>query len=167
MYFWKKRSLPLFIITLSRFQLLKCSQFWKVFKKTIRLSNQLYADRSSCPEAFYEKVVLRNFAKFTGKHVYQSLFFNNVAGLRSATLLKKRLWHRRFTVNFSKLLIIPFLTEHLRWLLLYIAFSLTQCINKKLLRQKILEVILSKMKQLEDLKVFKKAIKHQASILCL
>ena len=26
--------------------------------------------------------VLKNFAKFTGKHLCQSLFFNNVAGLR-------------------------------------------------------------------------------------
>ena len=28
-------------------------------------------------------------------------FFNKVAGLRSATLLKKRLWHRCFPVNFK------------------------------------------------------------------
>ena len=28
------------------------------------------------------KSVLRNFKKFTGKHLYQSLFFNKVAGLR-------------------------------------------------------------------------------------
>ena len=34
--------------------------------------------------------VLRNFAKFTGKHVLQSLFLNKVAGLRPANLLKKR-----------------------------------------------------------------------------
>ena len=27
------------------------------------------------------KVVLRNFAKFTGNHLYQSLFLNKVAGL--------------------------------------------------------------------------------------
>ena len=27
------------------------------------------------------KVVLRNFAKFTGKHLCQSFFFNHVAGL--------------------------------------------------------------------------------------
>ena len=27
-----------------------------------------------------EKCVLRNFAKFTGKHLCQSLFFNKVAG---------------------------------------------------------------------------------------
>ena len=35
--------------------------------------------------------VLRNFTKFTGKHLCQSLFFNKVAGLRNAALLKKRL----------------------------------------------------------------------------
>ena len=37
------------------------------------------------------KGVLRNFTKFTGKHLCQSLFFYKVAGLRPATLLKKRL----------------------------------------------------------------------------
>ena len=74
--------------------------------------------RSSRPEVFCKKGVLRNFAKFTGKHLCQSLFFNKVAGLRSATLLKKRLWHRCFPVNFAKFLGTPFFTEHLRWLLL-------------------------------------------------
>ena len=34
----------------------------------------------SRPEVFCEKGVLRNFSKFTGKHLYQSLFFNKVAG---------------------------------------------------------------------------------------
>ena len=43
------------------------------------------------PEVFCKKGVLRNFAKFTGKHLCQSLFLNKIAGLRSATLLKKRL----------------------------------------------------------------------------
>ena len=33
-----------------------------------------------------------------------------------ATLLKKRLWHRCFSVNFAKFVRAPFLTEHL-WLL--------------------------------------------------
>ena len=32
---------------------------------------------------------LKDFAKFTGKHLYQSLFFNKVAGLMPATLFKK------------------------------------------------------------------------------
>ena len=66
---------------------------------------------------FCKKGVLRNFPKFTGKHLCQSLFFNKVAGLRPSTLLKKRLWHRCFPVNFVKFLRTPFLTEHLWWLL--------------------------------------------------
>ena len=37
--------------------------------------------RSSLPEVFYKKGVLRNFAKFKRKNLCQSLFFNKVAGL--------------------------------------------------------------------------------------
>ena len=54
------------------------------------------------PEGFCKKDVPRNFAKFTGKHLCQSLFFNKVAGLRPAFSLKKRLWRRCFPVNFVK-----------------------------------------------------------------
>ena len=65
--------------------------------------------RSSHPEVFCKKGVLRNFAKFTGKHPCQGLFFNKVAGLRPATLLKKRPWRRCFPVNFAKFLRTTFL----------------------------------------------------------
>ena len=64
--------------------------------------------RSSRLEVFCKIGVLRNFVKFTGKHLCQSLFFNRLAGLRPATLLKKRLWHRCFPVNFTKFLKTPF-----------------------------------------------------------
>ena len=47
---------------------------------------------------FYKKGVLRNFAKFTGKYLCRSPFFNKVTCLRPATLLKKRFWHRCFPV---------------------------------------------------------------------
>ena len=64
------------------------------------LSN-LVGIKISCPGVFCKKGVLSNFEKFTGKHLCQSLlfnqvslFFNKVAGLRPETLLKKRLWHR-------------------------------------------------------------------------
>ena len=61
-----------------------------------------------------KKSVLRNFARFTGKHLRYSVFFNKVAGLKVAglrpvTLLKKRLWHRCFSVNFAKFLRTSFL----------------------------------------------------------
>ena len=65
--------------------------------------------RSSHQRCSLGKGVLRNFAKFTGKHLCQSFFFNKVAGLRHATLLKKTLWHRCFPVNFVKFLRRPFL----------------------------------------------------------
>ena len=44
--------------------------------------------------------------------------FNKVADLRPATLLKKRLWHRCFPVNFANFLRTPLFAEHLSWLLL-------------------------------------------------
>ena len=53
--------------------------------------------------------VLKNCTKFTGKHLCQGLFFNKVAGLRPVTLLKRRLWHRCFPVNFAKFLRTHFL----------------------------------------------------------
>ena len=46
--------------------------------------------------------------------------FFKVAGLTPATLLKKRLWHGCFPVNFEKFLGTPFLTKHLPWLLLQV-----------------------------------------------
>ena len=74
--------------------------------------------RSSRPKVFCKKGVLRNFTKFTGIHLCQSLFFNKVAGFRSATLLKKRLWHRCFPENFVKFLRTPFLQNTFGRLLL-------------------------------------------------
>ena len=67
---------------------------------------------------FCKKDDLRNFTEFTGKHQCQSLFFNKVAGLRPATLLKKRLLVQLFSVNFAKFLRTPFYKMHLLWLLL-------------------------------------------------
>ena len=70
-------------------------QTFLLFKVTSALGNT----RRTCQEVFCRKGVLRNFAKSTGEHLYQSLFFNKVAGLRPKTLLKKRLWHRCFPVK--------------------------------------------------------------------
>ena len=57
--------------------------------------------RSSHLEVFCKKGALRNFTKFTGKHLCQRLFFNKVAGF----IKKETLTH-------------VFYIEHLWWLLL-------------------------------------------------
>ena len=64
------------------------------------------------------KGVLRNFTTLTGKRLCQNLFFNKVAGFRPATLLKKRLWHRCFSVNFVRFLRALFLQNTFGRLLL-------------------------------------------------
>ena len=65
--------------------------------------------RSTHHKCSIKRAVLKNFAKFIGKHLSHSLFFNKIAGPRSATLLKKRLWQRCFTLNFAKFLETSFL----------------------------------------------------------
>ena len=82
-----------------------------------RLKNTKRNTRSSRPEVFCEKSVLRNFTKFTGKRLCQSLFPNKIAGLRPAILLKKRHWRSCFLVNFCEISKNIFFIEHL-WLLL-------------------------------------------------
>ena len=58
------------------------------------------------PEVFHKTDV--------SKHFRSSRPFR----LRSATLLKMRLWHRCFPMNFVKFLRMPYFTEQFRWLLL-------------------------------------------------
>ena len=62
-----------------------CSQRW--LKSNRSLVNIFIQNQS--PGCSMKKGVLKNFTKFTGKHLCQSLFFNKVAGLRPATLLKR------------------------------------------------------------------------------
>ena len=89
-----------------------CSQLHHIFcpvgsmvssSSSCKKNIQMYLFRSSCPDLFCKKVVLKNFTKFTGKHLCQSLFVNKVAGLRPATFFKKSLWRRCLSVNFAKI----------------------------------------------------------------
>ena len=63
------------------------------------------------------KGILRNFAKFTAKHLCQSLFFNKVAGLRlrlwACNFIKKETLAQVFSCKFSKSSKNIFFTEHL------------------------------------------------------
>ena len=63
--------------------------------------------RSSRPEVFCKNRVLRNFTKFTRKHLCQSLFFNKVAGIKKETLAQI------FSCGFCEISKNTFFTEHL------------------------------------------------------
>ena len=80
-------------------------------------------NRSSHQRCSMKKCVLKNFVKFTGKHLCQRLFFNKVAG--PAMLLKKGLWHRCSPVNFTKFLRTPFFQSTSGRLLLSLKVWLT------------------------------------------
>ena len=50
-------------------------------REKYKLINQIRDPQKHAPKMFYEKGVLGNFAKFTGKHLCQSLLFNKVSSL--------------------------------------------------------------------------------------
>ena len=52
---------------------------------------------------FCIKIVLKNFKKFTGKHLCQSPFFIKVAGFRPAIKLKKEILTQVFSCEFSEI----------------------------------------------------------------
>ena len=98
------------------------SQFWSCQKSEVDISSHQLLQYSNYYEERFrdshqrcsiKKGALRNFAKFTGKYLCQSLFFNKVAVFKPATLLKERIWHRCFPVNFAKFLKRPFCRTHL------------------------------------------------------
>ena len=86
------------------------------------------------PEAFRKKMCSWKFHKIHRKTPVPETFLNKVAGLRSATLLKKRLWpqaatllkkrlwYRCFSVNFVKFLRTPFLQNASERLLLNVGY---------------------------------------------
>ena len=84
-----------------------CYRKWKINKT-----------KKQSPEVFYKKSISKNFAKFTGKHLCLSLFFNTVAVLRPATLLKKKVQQRLVAVISAKCSKSPFLQNNTGWLLL-------------------------------------------------
>ena len=76
--------------------------------------------KSNCPEVFSCKGVVRNFAKFTRKHLCQSLLFNKVTGLPEAwDFFKKETVALVFSGEFWEIFKNTFLKESLWWLLLF------------------------------------------------
>ena len=106
------------------------------FTDQIKLFFAYLPFRSSRLEVLCKKGALTNFAKFTGKDLCRNLFFDKVASLRPATLLKMRLRQRGFPMNFAKFVrtsfsieqrylyrAIPAAASDLCWQPLYIYFT--------------------------------------------
>ena len=85
----------------------------KILRQTCSTGYFILKTKAVAQSCSVKKAFLRNFPKFTGKHLCQSLLFNKVASLKPAALLKKRFWHRCFPVNFAKFLRTPFFKEDL------------------------------------------------------
>ena len=64
------------------------------------------------PEVFFKKGALKNFAKFTGKHLCRGLFFNKVAG-GACNFIKKETLAQLFSCEFCEICKNLFFTEHL------------------------------------------------------
>ena len=65
------------------------------------------SDRSSRPEVSCKKGVLRNFAKFTGKHLCQSPFFNKFCEISKNTFFTER-FSSTFSVSIYSLILSDF-----------------------------------------------------------
>ena len=73
---------------------------------------------SSRPDMFCKKTVLRDFPKFTRRHLCQSVFITKVARQGRLLCFKERPCFLVFPAYFVKFGRTPFLTEHFWWLLL-------------------------------------------------
>ena len=62
-------------------------------------------------EVFCKKKVLRNFEKFTGKHLCESLFFNKV---EACNFIKKETLAQVFSCEFREISKNTSFTEHIR-----------------------------------------------------
>ena len=51
------------------------------YEPSKRSYKSILSRKKQSPRRFCEKGVLRNFAKFTGKHLFQNIYFNKVTGL--------------------------------------------------------------------------------------
>ena len=114
-----------FLLTWDTFRTNHSEKFWEI--SSFKCSDIL---KKQSPEVFCKKDGLINFAKFTRKHLCQSLCCNKVTYLRvlflirvqvgpqDCTFIKKETLAQAFPVNLAKFIRTSFLTKHLRRLLL-------------------------------------------------
>ena len=97
---------------------IKKTCFQRIIINLMKLFQKFYLQRSS--EAVVQRCSVKKLFLEISQNLQEntcaSLFLNKV--VRPVTLLKKRLWHRYFPVNFPKFLRTPLFIEHIWWLLL-------------------------------------------------
>ena len=94
--------------------------------KLILYLASVYA-RSICPEVFCEIGVLKNFAKLTGKHLCQSLFFDKTASLSLQLYLKKETLAQVCFCEFCEIFKNTFFIEHLCWYASFFSQQIYTC----------------------------------------
>ena len=95
---WK----PLAVLQKILKKIIACFLWVTIFKNST-------INRSSHRRCSIKKGILKNFAKYIGKHLYQGLLCFSVPKYSSGLKLETRLWHGCFPVNFANLLRTPFL----------------------------------------------------------
>ena len=109
----------------------------EIFSLTIFAKHSISdSEKNQSPDVFFKKGVLKNFAKFTGKHQCQSLFFDKLQGLGLQLYFKKKTLDQVFSCECSKISNNTFLIEHRWWLLLpeYASALVSFCITSSLFK---------------------------------
>ena len=92
-----------------------------LFGSAVNMSLEYHKRRSSHQRYAVRKGVLRNFAKFTGKHLRQSLYFNRVAG-HACNFIKIETLAQVLCCEFCKISKNTFFIEHV-----WASASLSSC----------------------------------------
>ena len=92
-------------------------------RDSIRITISIRKTRSSRSEVFCKRGVLRNFAKFTRKHLCQSLFL--MRPTEACNFIKKETLAQVISHEFCKISKSICFTEHFPWLLLKHQYIIT------------------------------------------
>ena len=91
---------------------------FSVSRDTSKDRNNALLELEAATGGVLQKWCSKYFAKFTAKIPVLESHFNNVTTLQPEVILKKKLQHRYFPVNFAKFLRTHFLQNTSGWLLL-------------------------------------------------
>ena len=96
-------------------------QLWSFWSLNLK-DSIIQVSKNSHPEVFCTEGFLKNFAKFIGKHLYQSLCLIKLQASACNSIKNENL-ALVFSYAFYEIFKIPFFIKHLRWLLLSFKLS--------------------------------------------